>query len=97
MKSLLYAGHELLTTDEVADALLDYVVTLPLNQPPERLVIPAIRDGQPIVVEVVVTASTPIASATTEVPSEHLDGETEALREMKRKTNRIAHLGLDLR
>ena len=96
MKSLLYAGHELLTTDEVADALLDYVVTLPLNQPPERLVIPAIRDGHSIVVEVVLTASTPIASATTEVPSAPLDGELTALREMRRKTNRIAHLGLDL-
>ena len=37
MKNLLYAGHELTTTDAVAEALLDFVVTLARTQPPESV------------------------------------------------------------
>ncbi|AYF98473.1 hypothetical protein [Protaetiibacter intestinalis] len=97
MKALLYAGHELLTTDEVADALLDYVVTLPLNQPPERVVIPAVRAGSPVVAELVVTGCTPVAATTTDDPDTSLEGEEYAVQVLRRKTERLAGLGLGLR
>jgi hypothetical protein len=93
MKALLYAGHELLTSDSVADALLDYVETLPLNQPPERVVIPALRDGIPVTAEVVLTAATPVAITTTPLEDAHLDGEDYAVAVLRRKAERLAGIG----
>ena len=96
MKALLYAGHELLTTDDVADALLDYVETLPLNQAPERVVLPALRDGQPVVAELVLTAATPVVVTTTPVRNTHLDGEEYAIAVLRNKAERSAGIGYHL-
>jgi hypothetical protein len=93
MKALLYAGHELLTTDAVADAVLDYVETLPLNQPPERIVIPALRDGLPVTAEVVLTASTPMAVTTTPMRDTPLEGDVYAVQVLRHKAERLAGIG----
>lgn len=96
MKALLYAGHELLTTDPVADALLDYVETLPLNQQPERVVIPALRDGHPVIAEVVLTAATPVAVTTTDLDDMPLDGADYAVAVLRNKAERMAGIGYHL-
>jgi len=96
MKALLYAGHELLTTDRVADALLDYVETLPMNQPPDRVVIPALRDGQPVIAEMVLTAATPVAVTTTALADTALDGADYAVAVLRNKAERVAGIGYHL-
>lgn len=93
MKALLYAGHELLTSDSVADALLDYIEALPVNQPPQRVVIPALREGSPVTAEVVLTAATPVAVTTTALDESHLDGEDYAVTVLRRKAERLAGIG----
>jgi len=95
MKALLYAGHELLTTDDVADALLDYVAVLPLHPPPERVVIPALRDGLPVTAEVVLTAATPVAVTTTSIRDTPLEGDVYAVEVLRRKTERVAGIGYE--
>lgn len=97
MKALLYAGHELLTTDDVADALLDFVETLPLNQPPERVVIPALRDGLPVTAEVVLTAATPVAVTTTSLRDTPLEGDVYAVAVLRRKAERVGGIGFEHR
>lgn len=93
MKALLYAGYELLTTDDVADALLDFVETLPLNQPPERVVIPALRDGLPVTAEMVLTAATPVAVTTSPLRDTHLEGDIYAVEVLRRKAERVGGIG----
>lgn len=95
MKTLLYAGHAFTTTDEVARALLDYVVTIPHNQAPEVVMIPAMRDGERVVAHLVLTASTPLALHTVEGREVALDGEDYAVEVLRRKASRLAAVGFD--
>ncbi|TXK19583.1 hypothetical protein [Homoserinibacter sp. GY 40078] len=96
MKALLYSGHELITTDAVAEALLDYVMTLPLNQRPDRIMVPALRDGSRTVAQLVLTAGTPLAVTTIDGPDTPLDGEDYAIEVLRRKTRRLDSVGFDL-
>lgn len=97
MRALHYAGCELVTSDRVAEALLDYVITLPLNQPPERVTIPALRDGAPVVAELVLTASTAIAAVTTNTRETVLDGEDYAIEVLHNKAHRLDSVGFIFR
>lgn len=95
MRALLYAGCELVTTDDLADALLDYLVTLPLNRPPERVVLPALRDGRPVTAQLLLTAVSPLLVTTVDAPQQPLDGEDYALQVLRRKTRRLDSIGFE--
>jgi hypothetical protein len=97
MRTLNYAGCELVTSDGVADALLDYVVTLPLNRPPERVTIPALQEGRPVVARFLVTALTPLLVTTAERVDEPLEGEERAIDVLRHKAHRLDSVGYDLR
>ncbi|MCS0498973.1 hypothetical protein [Protaetiibacter mangrovi] len=97
MRALHYAGCELVTTERVAEALLDYIVTLPLNQPPERVTIPALRGGEPVVAELVLTAATPLATTSLDMREQPLDGEDYAVEVLRFKAHRLDSVGFDLR
>ena len=96
MRVLHYAGCELVTSDRVAEALLDFIVTLPLNRPPERVSIPALRAGAPVIAEFVLTAATPIASTTSDARETALDGERAAIEVLHHKTHRLDSVGVPL-
>lgn len=95
MKVLLYSGCELTTTDEVARALLDYIVTIPHNQAPEVVMIPALREGGRVVAHLVLTANTPLAVHTVEGRETALDGEDYAIEVLRRKASRLSAVGFD--
>lgn len=97
MKALLYAGHEFTTSDAIADALLDYMLTMPLNQPPDRIMVPALRDGRPLVVQLMLTACTPIAVTTLDDPDTPLEAEDYAVQVLRRKTTRLSGVGFESR
>ena len=94
MKALLHAGYELVTTDEVADALLDYVVSLPVNQPPARVELPVLRNGQPTLAQLVLSPTTPLAITTSDAVDVELEGADDAVNVLRRRTARLAGLGL---
>lgn len=94
MKNLLYAGHELTTTDAVAEALLDFVVTLARNQPPARVTIPVLIDGRNTEVQLILTAVTPIAAATVDMSDMALRGADSAVEELRYKASRLDSVGL---
>ncbi len=94
MRILHYAGCELVTTDRVAEALLDYLVTLPLNHPPERVTIPALRDGVAVVAELVISALAPLVATTTEGGEVALDGEEYAVDVLRHRMTRLGSIGL---
>lgn len=96
MRALLYAGCELVTTDDLADALLEYLVTLPLNQPPERVVLPALRDGRPVTAQLLLTATSPLVVTTVDAAQQPLDGEDYALQVLRRKARRLDSVGFDV-
>jgi hypothetical protein len=97
MRNLNYAGCELVTSDAVADALLDYVVTLPLNRPPEPVTIPALQEGRPVTARFLVTALTPLLVTTAERANVPLDGEAHAIDVLRHKARRLDSIGYDLR
>jgi hypothetical protein len=97
MKALHYAGCELITSEAVADALLDFVVTLPLNAPPERVTIPALRDGHPVVARLLVTALTPMLVTSIGMPNVPLEGEEHAVDVLRHKAQRLDSVGYELR
>ena len=94
MKNVMYAGHELLTSDAVADALLDFVVTLARTQPPERVSIPAVKDGRVTDVQLVVTAVTPLAVASSDAHEQSLPGALRAVEVLRYKASRLDSVGL---
>lgn len=94
MRTLHYTGCELVTTDRVADALLDYLVTLPLNHPPERVRIPALRDGVAVVAELIVTAMSPLVATTSDERDVALDGEDYAVDVLRHRASRLGSAGL---
>lgn len=94
MKNLLYAGHELTTTDAVADALLDFVVTLARTQPPESVKIPVLMNGRSADVQLILTAVTPIAASSIDMSEIALDGAEFAVEILRRKAERLDSVGL---
>jgi hypothetical protein len=96
MRTLIYGGSELVTTDAVAEALLDYVVTLPLNRPPEPVTIPALREGRPVTARFLVTALTPLLVTSADRADIALDGETHAIDVLRHKARRLDSVGYEL-
>jgi hypothetical protein len=96
MRTLTYGGSELVTTDAVAEALLDYVVTLPLNRPPEPVTIPALQQGRPVTARFLVTALTPLLVTTAERPDVPLDGEAHAIDVLRHKADRLDSIGYEV-
>jgi hypothetical protein len=96
MRTLTYGGSDLVTTDAVAEALLDYVVTLPINRPPEPVTIPALREGRPVTARFLVTAQTPLLVTTAERPDVPLDGEKHAIDVLRHKAHRLDSVGYEL-
>lgn len=94
MKNLLYAGHELTTTDAVAEALLDFVVTLARTQPPASVNIPVLMHGRSTDVQLILTAVTPIAAASIAMSEVALNGADFAVEILRRKTERLDSVGL---
>lgn len=97
MRALNYAGCELVTSDAVADALLDYVVTLPVNRPPEPVTIPALQEGRPVTARFLVTAQTPLLVTSVERPEVPLDGEDHAIDVLRHRAQRLDSIGYELR
>lgn len=97
MRTLNYAGCELVTSDAVADALFDYVVTLPLNHPPETVTIPVLQEGRAAVARFLVTALTPLLVTSTEQSEVHLEGEEHAVGVLRHKAQRLDSVGYELR
>ena len=94
MKNLLYAGHELTTTDAVAEALLDFVVTLARTQPPESVNIPVLMNGRSTDVQLILTAVTPVAAASIDMSEVALNGADLAVEILRRKTERLDSVGI---
>ena len=97
MRALNYAGCELVTSDDVAQALLDFVMTLPVNRPPEPVTIPALQEGRPVTARLLVTAQTPLLVTSTERPEVPLEGEEQALSVLRHKMQRLDSIGYELR
>lgn len=97
MRALNYAGCELVTSDAVAEALLDFVVTLPVNRPPEPVTIPALQEGRPVTARLLVTAQTPLLVTSLEKPDVPLDGEETAIDVLRHKMQRLDSIGYELR
>jgi hypothetical protein len=93
MRSLSYAGCELVTSDAVADALLDYVVTLSLNHPPEPVTIPALREGREVTARFLVTAQTQLLVMTSELAEVALDGSQKAVDVLRYRARRLDSIG----
>jgi len=97
MRTLHYAGTELVTSDGIAEALLDYIVTLPLNHPPHRVTLPAMRDDHEVVAHLVVTAETALLVTTSDAPHVALDGEQYAIDVLRHHTHRLDSIGVETR
>lgn len=97
MRSLNYAGTELVTSDAVADALIDYVVTLPVNHPPEPVTIPALQGGREVTARFVVTAQTPLLVTNNEGPEIPLPGADHAVDVLRYRAQRLDSIGYELR
>ncbi len=95
MRTLHYAGCDFVTSDRVAEAFVDYLVTLPLNQPPERVTIPALRAGDEVVAEFVVTAFAPIVTTSSHEREVPLHGEDAAIEALRGKARRLDGVGLE--
>lgn len=94
MKNLIYAGSTFTTTDEVASALLDFVVSQARTHPPEAVTVPVIIDGRASEITLVLTAGTPLAFAATDVHDMELDGSEYAARVLRHKTQRLDSIGI---
>src|SRR5690606_21907935 len=97
MRSLNYAGCELVTSDAVAQALLDFVVTLPINRPPEPVTIPALQGGRPVTARFLVTALTPLLVTSSDRPDVALEGEARAVDVLRHKMQRLDSIGYEMR
>lgn len=95
MKALLYAGHELITTDEVAAALVEYLTRLPLNHPPHRVAIPVIRGEMRSSAELVMTGRTSLAVIATDAADERLDGDDYAVNVLQQRADSLAGIGAE--
>lgn len=85
-----------MTSDAVADALLDYVVTLSLNHPPEPVTIPALHDGREVTARFLVTAQTPLLVTTTERAEVALDGAQKAVDVLRYRARRLDSIGREM-
>ncbi|HLU62975.1 MAG TPA: hypothetical protein VKY66_00465 [Protaetiibacter sp.] len=97
MRALNYAGSELVTSDAVADALIDYVVTLPTNHPPEPVTIPALQDGREVTARFLVTAQTPLLVTSSDEPETPLRGAEHAVDVLRHRARRLDSIGYELR
>lgn len=94
MKNILYGGHDFTTTDDVAAALLDFVVSLARTQPPEVVTIPVIIDGRATEAALVLTSVTPVAVVDVELHDMQLDGADYAVAVLRHKTQRLDSVGI---
>ncbi len=85
-----------MTTDRVADALLDFLVTLPRTGPPERIAIPVLRGGRTVGVQLLVTAATPFVVFEADAPETPLDGEEHAVAVLRHRAARLDSVGFGL-
>ncbi len=97
MRTLNYAGHELITSDAVAEALFDYVLTLPLNHPPEPVTIPVLQEGHTETARFLVTAVTPLLATSSADSDVQLEGEDHAIGVLRHKAQRLDSIGYELR
>ncbi|TFC01067.1 hypothetical protein E3O42_11375 [Cryobacterium adonitolivorans] len=86
MKRVWYCGESFLTTDGVADALVELVVAFPDGHGSELLELPAVdRGGDEVVVQVIVGPGSELIS----VPEESMAGEPDTLKTVAHLRSRM--------
>lgn len=91
MKDILIEGHRILTTDDVADAVLVYAQRLMQNCSTDIVEFPSINDGAPSLCRMVLGNGMPLATleATTALASD-VDGADAACAEILRRTRSLS-------
>jgi hypothetical protein len=64
MKDILFAGHRILTSNEIADAVIQYAAALVASAGADVVTFPAFNDGEPVECSLVIGCGAQIAAVT---------------------------------
>lgn len=85
MKDILIEGHRLLTTDEIADAVIDYARVLYESDATDVVEFPTVHDGELSRCSLLLTGSSTVAVLEAAALSPALPGADAALAEIERR------------
>ena len=89
MKDILIDGHRLLTTDDIADAVIDYAWQLHTVSRSDVVHFPTLHDGEVSRCSLLITPSTVVAVVDTDVLPPHFPGAEDARAEIARRTDAL--------
>jgi anaerobic glycerol-3-phosphate dehydrogenase len=89
MKDILIEGHRLLTTDEIADAVIDYARVLHLSQHADVVEFPTLLDGEISHCSLLLTPVTSVAVVDADVLPPTLPGAGDAHAEIQRRADAL--------
>lgn len=87
MKDILIEGHRLLTTDEIAEAVIDYARLLHDNARSDVVDFPALHDGELSHCSLLLTPATGLAIVDADVLPPSLPGSQAAREEISRRAD----------
>ncbi len=89
MKDILIDGHRLLTTDAIADAVIDYAWQLYGAARSDVVTFPTLHDGEISRCSLLLTPATVVAVVDADVLPPHLPGADDACAEIARRADAL--------
>lgn len=89
MKDILIEGHRLLTTDEIADAVIDYAQLLHDNARSDVVDFPTLHDGELSHCSLLLTPATAVAIVDADVLPPSIPGAEAARDEISRRADAL--------